>query len=39
LRLGRTAVNRLQIRAELVGGVVLIAIALSFLVEDLLGRS
>jgi len=35
LRLGRTAVNLLRIRAELIGGVVLIFIALSFVVEDL----
>jgi manganese efflux pump family protein len=39
LRLGRTAVNLLRIRAELIGGVVLIFIALSFVVEDLLGKS
>jgi len=39
LRLGRTAVNLLRIRAELIGGVVLIFIALSFVVEDLLGRN
>ena len=38
LRLGRTAVNLLKIRAELIGGVVLIVIALSFVVEDLWGR-
>jgi len=37
LRLGRTAVNLLRIKAELIGGVVLIFIALSFVVEDLLG--
>jgi len=36
LRLGRTAVNLLRIRAELIGGVVLIVIALSFVVQDLL---
>lgn len=35
LRLGRTAVNVLRFRADLIGGVVLICIALSFLVEDL----
>jgi putative Mn2+ efflux pump MntP len=35
LRLGRTAVNLVPIRAELIGGVVLIVIALSFVVEDL----
>jgi manganese efflux pump family protein len=35
LRLGRTAVNVLRIRADLIGGVVLIVIALSFVVEDL----
>lgn len=35
LRLGRTAVNLLRIRADLIGGVVLIVIALSFVVEDL----
>src|SRR5215213_4498603 len=39
LRLGRTAVNLLRIKAELIGGVVLIFIALSFVVEDLLGRN
>lgn len=39
LRLGRTALNFLPFRAELIGGVVLIFIALSFVVEDLLGRS
>ena len=38
LKLGRMAVGFLNIRAELIGGVVLIVIALSFLVEDLLGR-
>ena len=38
LKLGRTAVGLLRVRAELIGGVVLIVIALSFLVEDLLGR-
>ena len=37
LRLGSTAVKRLPIRAELVGGAVLIFIALSFVVEDLFG--
>jgi putative Mn2+ efflux pump MntP len=36
LRLGRTAVNLLRFRADLIGGVVLIFIALSFVVEDLL---
>jgi len=36
LRLGRTAVNLLRIRAEMIGGVVLIVIALSFVVQDLL---
>ena len=35
LQLGRTAVNLLRIRADLIGGVVLIVIALSFVVEDL----
>jgi putative Mn2+ efflux pump MntP len=35
LRLGRTAVNLLRFRAELIGGVVLIVIALSFVVQDL----
>lgn len=35
LRLGRTATNLLRFRAELIGGVVLIAIALSFVVQDL----
>ena len=35
LRLGRTAVNLLPVKAELVGGVVLIFIALSFVVQDL----
>jgi putative Mn2+ efflux pump MntP len=34
LRLGRTAVNLLRFRAELIGGVVLIVIALSFVVQD-----
>jgi putative Mn2+ efflux pump MntP len=38
LRLGRTAVNLLRLRAELIGGVVLIFIALSFVVQDLWGR-
>ena len=37
LRLGKTAVNLLRFRADLIGGVVLIFIALSFVVEDLLG--
>jgi manganese efflux pump family protein len=36
LRLGRTAVNLLRFRADLIGGVVLIFIALTFVVEDLL---
>jgi putative Mn2+ efflux pump MntP len=35
LRLGRTAVNLLRFRADLVGGVVLIFIALTFVVQDL----
>lgn len=35
LLLGRTAVNVLRIRADLIGGVVLIFIAISFVVEDL----
>jgi manganese efflux pump family protein len=35
LRLGNTAVKLLRIRADLVGGVVLIFIALSFVVQDL----
>lgn len=35
LRLGRTAVNLLRFKAELIGGVVLIVIALSFVVQDL----
>jgi putative Mn2+ efflux pump MntP len=35
LRLGRTAVNVLRFRADLIGGVVLIFIALTFVVEDL----
>ena len=35
LRVGHTAVNFLRVRAELIGGVVLIFIALSFVVEDL----
>ena len=35
LRLGRTAVNLLRFRADLIGGVVLIFIALTFVVEDL----
>ncbi len=34
LRLGRTAVNVLSIRGELISGVVLIFIALSFVVQD-----
>ena len=36
LRLGRTAVNLLRFRADLIGGVVLIFIALTFVIEDLL---
>jgi putative Mn2+ efflux pump MntP len=36
LRLGKTAVNLLRFRADLVGGVVLIFIALTFVIEDLL---
>jgi len=35
LRLGRTAVNLLPVKAELVGGVVLIFIAISFVIQDL----
>jgi putative Mn2+ efflux pump MntP len=35
LRLGRTAVSLLRIRADLIGGVVLIVIALTFVIEDL----
>jgi manganese efflux pump family protein len=35
LRLGKTAVNLLRFRADLIGGVVLIFIALSFVIEDL----
>lgn len=35
LRLGRTAVSLLRIRAELIGGVVLIVTALTFVVQDL----
>ena len=35
LQLGRTAVNLLRIRADLIGGVVLVVIALTFVVEDL----
>lgn len=35
LRLGRTAVNLLRFRADLIGGVVLIFIALTFVVQDL----
>lgn len=34
LKLGRSAVNLLRFRAELIGGVVLIVIALSFVVQD-----
>ena len=36
LRLGKTAVNLLRFRADLIGGVVLIFIALTFVVQDLL---
>lgn len=36
LRLGRTAVNLLRFRADLIGGVVLIFIAITFVIEDLL---
>ena len=36
LRLGKTAVNLLRFRADLIGGVVLIFIALTFVIEDLL---
>jgi len=39
LYLGRRAVNLLGFRAELIGGVVLIFIALSFVVQDLFGRN
>jgi len=39
LWLGRRAMKLLPLRAEFISGVMLIAIALSFLVEDLLGRS
>lgn len=35
LRLGKTAVKLLRFRAELIGGVVLIVIAISFVVQDL----
>ena len=35
LRLGKTAVNLLRFRADLIGGVVLIFIALTFVIEDL----
>ena len=35
LRLGKTAVNFLRFRADLIGGVVLIFIALTFVIEDL----
>ena len=35
LRLGRTAVKLLPVRAELIGGVVLICIAISFVIDDL----
>jgi len=34
LLLGKSAVNLLRIRADLIGGVVLIFIALTFVVED-----
>jgi len=34
LRLGKTAVNLLRFRADLIGGVVLIFIALTFVIED-----
>jgi len=35
LRLGKTAVNLLRFRADLIGGVVLIFIAITFVIEDL----
>lgn len=35
LRLGKTAVNLLRFKADLIGGVVLIFIALTFVIEDL----
>ena len=35
LRLGKTAINLLRFRADLIGGVVLIFIALTFVIEDL----
>ena len=35
LRLGHTTVNLLRIRADLIGGVVLVVIALTFVIEDL----
>jgi putative Mn2+ efflux pump MntP len=35
LRLGTTAVKLLPVRAELIGGVVLICIAISFVIDDL----
>jgi putative Mn2+ efflux pump MntP len=35
LRLGHTTVNLLRIRADLIGGVVLIFIAITFVIEDL----
>jgi putative Mn2+ efflux pump MntP len=35
LQLGKTAVNLLRIKAELIGGVVLIVVALSFVFQDL----
>ncbi|HEX5601864.1 MAG TPA: manganese efflux pump [Pyrinomonadaceae bacterium] len=36
LRLGHTTVNFLRIKADLIGGVVLVVIALTFVVQDLL---
>ena len=39
LWLGRAAVKLLPVKVELIGGLVLIVIAVSFVVEDLLGRS
>jgi len=35
LQLGKTAVNLLPIKAELIGGVVLICVAISFVIQDL----
>lgn len=35
LRLGHTTVNLVRIRADLIGGVVLVVIALTFVIEDL----